>query len=238
MTNSIYKKITVVIPCKNEELYIGKTLRSLSEQIGVENLRVIVADANSTDDTRKIIKKCKKRLDKLKIELIEGGPVSIGRNRGAELVKTPYVLFMDADTELIESDILLSALCKLDDYELITCKIRSSASTFKSKIIFRTFNLIRKYFMTKPFCMGVFFLTSIERFNKLGGFDESVTNSEDYLLSRQYPMAEFHIMNKYVTQDDRRFKYMGYLNFLKIMLMNYINRNNIEYFRKDINYWK
>ena len=100
----IHKLVTIVIPCKNEELYIGKTLKSISGQIGVNKLRVIIADANSTDNTRQVIAKCQKQLSNLQIEIIDGGPVAVGRNRGAELVTTPYVLFIDADTELIETD--------------------------------------------------------------------------------------------------------------------------------------
>ena len=234
----INKLITIVIPCKNEELYIDKTLKSISNQIRVNKLRVIIADANSTDNTRQIITKCQKQLSNLKIEVIDGGSVAVGRNKGAELVTTPYVLFMDADTELVETDILLTAVDKLDNYELITCRTKSSVNTFKSKLIFKVFNIIRKYFMTKPFCTGVFFLTSIKSFKQFGGFDETVTNSEDYLLSRQYSLKEFYILPKHVTQDDRRFKYMGYGKFLKMIFKNYLNRNNVEYFRKDINYWK
>ena len=234
----IHKLITIVIPCKNEELYIGGTLKSISNQIGINKLRVIIADANSTDNTRQVITKCKKQLPNLQIEIIDGGPVAVGRNRGAELVTTPYVLFIDADTKLIEPDILLTAVNKLDDYELVTCEIKSTANTFKSKLIFKIFNFIRRYCMTKPFCVGVFFLTNIELFKQLGRFDETVTNSEDYLLSRQYPPSKFCILSKHATQDDRRFKYMGYGKFLKMIFKNYLNRNNIKYFRKDINYWK
>lgn len=234
----IDKLVTIVIPCKNEELYIGKTLKSISNQIGVNKIRVIIADAKSTDNTQQVIIEHQKQLANLQIEIITGGPVAIGRNRGAELVTTPYILFIDADTELVEPDILLIATDKLDDYELITCQIKSSVNTFKSKLIFRVFNFVRKYLMMKPFCTGVFFLTSTESFKQFGGFDETVTNSEDYLLSRQYPLKEFYVLPRYTTQDDRRFKYMGYGKFLKMMFMNYINRNNIEYFRKDISYWE
>jgi len=234
----IDKLVTIVIPCKNEELYIGKTLKSISNQIGVNKIRVIIADAKSTDNTQQVIIEHQKQLTNLQIEIITGGPVAIGRNLGAELVTTPYVLFIDADTELVEPDILLIATDKLDDYGLITCQIKSSVNTFKSKLIFRVFNFVRKYLMMKPFCTGVFFLTSIESFKQFGGFDETVTNSEDYLLSRQYPLKEFYVLPRYTTQDDRRFKYMGYGKFLKMMFMNYVNRNNIEYFRKDISYWK
>ena len=92
--------------------------------------------------------------------------------------------------------------------------------------------------MKSPFCTGIFFLTHIDSFKQFRGFDETVTNSEDYLLSRQYSLKDFFILDKYATQDNRRFKYMGYGKFLKMMFMNYINKNNIEHFRKNINYWK
>lgn len=234
----VQKLVTIVIPCKNEEQYIGKTLQSISKQLEVSGLEVIIADANSTDNTIQVIKDSQKQFPNLKIQTIQGGPVAVGRNKGAALVKTPYVLFMDADVELIEPDILLTAVEKLIYYKLVTCKVTSSVNTIKSKVIFKVFNFLRKYLMSHPFCTGVFFLTSVSHFKQLGGFDETVTNSEDYLLSKQYKQNEFHIMSKHATQDDRRFKHMGYGKFLIMMLMNYINRNNIEYFRKNINYWK
>jgi glycosyltransferase involved in cell wall biosynthesis len=234
----ISELITIVIPCKNEEKYIGKTLSSISGQLGVDGIRVIVADANSTDRTREIIGECQKKLNKLNIEIIEGGPVSVGRNRGASLVETPYVLFIDADTELIEHDIISQAAFFTASYHLITCKTVSSSTSIKSKVIFRAFNFMRACLMVKPFCTGVFFLTSMDRFVHLGGFDETVTNSEDYLLSKKYRGFEFLIMNRRVTQDDRRFKNMGYFKFLKMLCLNYLNRNDLNHFRKNINYWQ
>ena len=32
-------------------------------------------------------------------------------------------------------------------------------------------------------------------------------------------------------------KKMGYFKMIKLLLNNYRNRNNIEYFKKDIGYW-
>jgi glycosyltransferase involved in cell wall biosynthesis len=234
----MYKKLTIVIPCKNEEAYIGNAIYSISKQLNSENLRVIIADANSTDNTRNIIELCKKRYTHLNIEVIDGGTVSVGRNRGAALVKTPYVLFIDADTELIEPDILIEASANLPKYKLITCKTVSAVNLLKTKLMFKSFNFLRKYLMRESFCTGVFFLTSLEDFNRYGKFDETVTNSEDYLLSKMYSLKTFKILNRSVTQDDRRFKQMGYGKFLMLLISNYFNKNKINHFRKNINYWK
>jgi glycosyltransferase involved in cell wall biosynthesis len=76
--------VTIVIPCKNEEKYIGHLLGDLfiSEEIG--GVRIIIADA-STDNTRGVIEAYR---GKLNIEIIDGGPVSIAKNNGATFAYT------------------------------------------------------------------------------------------------------------------------------------------------------
>jgi glycosyltransferase involved in cell wall biosynthesis len=231
----IAELITIVIPCKNEEKYIGKTLESISKQKYIEGINIIIADAESTDNTKEIIKTYHNTLN---ITIINGGSVSFGRNKGSEIVKTPFVLFLDADVELVEDDILLIATLYLKKYDLITCNIKSSINNSKTIFIFKLFNFIRKYFLYKPFSTGSFFLTNLKKFNELGCFDELLTNSEDYILSRKYEKNKFIILDRYITQDDRRFKKMGYYNFIKLIIINFINKNNINHFKKNVNYWK
>jgi predicted glycosyltransferase involved in capsule biosynthesis len=92
--------------------------------------------------------------------------------------------------------------------------------------------------MPESFSTGVFFMIGRDRFYKLGGFDESVHQSEDYLLSRKINKKRFSIINNHVGQDDRRYKKMGYFGMVKMVIKNWVNRNDIEHFRKNINYWK
>ena len=92
--------------------------------------------------------------------------------------------------------------------------------------------------MKEPFAVGGYFATSRKAFEENGKFDETVMHTEDYLLSRKYNPEKFGIIKLIpVTQDDRRFKKMGYFKFVWMLIMNYINRNDIEHFRKDIKYW-
>ena len=44
------KELTIVIPCRNEEEYIGRLLEEISLQ-GVGATKIILADAKSTDRT-------------------------------------------------------------------------------------------------------------------------------------------------------------------------------------------
>ena len=230
--------VTIVIPCKNEENYIFKTLSCISNQMNSKGVRIIIADANSTDNTLTEICRAKKELQ-LKIKVIQGGPISFARNSGAKLVKTPYVAFIDADTTLLDLTILHASLfyCKEFGCKLVTCKTKSTSKDIRSKLLFKVFCFIQSYLLKEPFSTGAYFFTEVEEFRKLGGFDEQVLQSEDYLLSKKYKKSEYAILNLHVGQDDRRFKKMGYIGFLKLILQNYKNRNNLDYFKQPTNYW-
>jgi len=230
--------ITIVIPCKNEEAYIYETLRFISFQYEIQGVKIIIADANSTDNTIQEINRAKQDF-KLNIEIIEGGPVAKARNNGAKLVKTPYIAFIDADTILLNSNILISSVLNVDaDYKLVTCGIKSLSKDIKSKIMFKVFNFVQRYLLRHPFSTGAYFFTSTQEFKRLGGFDEKITQAEDYVLSRKYKNSEFKILSYYVGQDDRRFKQMGYIGFLKLVIQNYKNRKNPTHFSQPTNYWK
>lgn len=231
--------LTIIIPCKNEENYIKKTLHSIAKQVDIDGVRIIIADADSTDNTILEINSAKD-LYNLNIEIIKGGSVAVGRNKGVYCSTTPYILFMDADTTLISNDIIINTLSQLTnhDYYLSTGKVTSVSPTLISKLVFKLFTFIQKYILPETFCTGQFFMISRLRFLSLSGFDTEVTHSEDYLLSKKIPKNKFKIVNGYIGQDDRRFKKMGYLVFFWFLIKNYINRNNREWFIKDVGYWK
>jgi glycosyltransferase involved in cell wall biosynthesis len=227
--------ITVIIPCKDEEKYIGDTLLSLNNQKNIEGVKVIILDGNSTDNTIEVINNIKKKV-KYEILIEEGGKVSYARNKGATMVNTKYVLFLDADVTFTDDDTLFKSVEELENgYDLITCKLKSR-SGFPLNLGFYLFNKIHPLLKTS-FSMGAYFMTSIESFNNYGGFDESIKQSEDFILSKRYPINKFKIINRYVTQDDRRFKKMGYWFYVKFLIRNYKKRNDEDHFRKEINYF-
>ena len=47
----------------------------------------------------------------------------------------------------------------------------------------------------------------------------------------------FKIIDRHVGQDDRRFKKMGYMFMIVLLIKGFINRNNMDYFKKDVGYW-
>lgn len=234
-------ELTIVIPCYNEVNYIGKTLTSISKQIGIKGTRVIVCDGGSTDGTIEEINKYKDMFNKeLKIEIQRGGKVARGRNVGANLSFTPYILFLDADSILLSNSQISDALFTLQSrkLQLVTCKVKSVSKSIRSKLAFRVFNIINYYVSKKtPFAVGTFFLTTKKSFMHYGQFDETLQHSEDYCLSKKYRPTEFMILNHYIGQDDRRFKKMGYTGMVRLLMKSYKNRKNPKFFKEDVGYW-
>ena len=220
-------KITIVVPCKNEENYIHHLLNALRNQ-DIGDTRVIIADC-STDSTRQVIENNSIGLN---VELIEGGPVSTAKNRGAKLVTTPYILFIDADVRFFKDTVIQDAVNKMElkNLHLIGLNIKCYDKDIRAKIGFTTFNLINhtlKFF--SPFAVGAFMLTRKDKFEEYGGFPENLLTSEDYFLSKKYSPKKFKIIRHHFGQDSRRFKKMGYMGMVKYLTKNFINRNNKAY---------
>ena len=195
--------ITVVIPSYNEENYIYNTLWRISRQKFEGSIRVIVADNSSTDTTLERISKASEDFKNLQIELVEGGNTPRARNNGAKLVTTPYILFMDADSLLQGENVFIETEKYLNKYEIISTKQKSvTDGDFKSVWTYKILDWIRMI-MPITFCTGCFFLISKSKFNQLGGFDETLQNSEDFWLSKQIPKSKFKILNEYIGQDNR-----------------------------------
>jgi glycosyltransferase involved in cell wall biosynthesis len=220
-------KITIVVPCKNEQDYIHHLLESLHQQI-IGDTRIIIADC-STDNTRQVIKD---NSHSLNVEIIEGGPVSLAKNNGAKLVTTPYILFIDADVRFFKDNVIQDAVYEIESkqLDLVGLNIKCYENDIRAIIGFTIFNVINhilKYF--SPFAIGAFMLTRKDRFDEFGGFPEKTVTSEDYFLSRMYDPKKFKIVNHHFGQDSRRFKKMGYFGMATYLIKNFINRNNKKY---------
>lgn len=237
MQKTISDKITIVVPCKNEENYIAHLLMHLRQQ-SIGDTRIIIADC-STDKTREVIEIMKGELN---VEIIEGGPVSFAKNNGARLVTTPYILFIDADVRFFKVNVIQDAvnLIESKNLDLIGLNIKCYDKDPRAKIGFTAFNLINhalKHF--SPFAVGAFMLTRRDRFEEFGGFPEQFITSEDFFLSRMYSPKKFRIIRHHFGQDSRRFKKMGYMGMAKYLVKNFVNRNNKAYWDKldTSKYW-
>ena len=236
---NLENKITIVVPCKNEENYISHLLEHLRMQRHIGNTRIIIADA-SDDSTRDVIQKCKGTLN---IEIVDGGPVSIAKNNGAKLVTTPYILFIDSDVRFFSPTTIVDSVHALEseNLDLIGLYAKCYDNDIRAKIGFSLFNVINdimKHWV--PFAVGAFFLTRRDKFEELGCFPAKYETSEDFFLSKKYDVKKFKLVKHYFGQDSRRFQKMGYFGMAWYLIKNFLNRNNEKYWNSIdySNYWR
>ena len=234
------QQLTIVIPTYNEEKYIAQTLYAIASQSGTYKVKIIIADAKSTDNTRLVASTNAFELG-LNLEIIDGGLPSVGRNAGAKLATTPYILFLDADVTFSHRQVIVQAVDELAfmDYQMIgTTPVYKGEFDIRASIMFGL-NKYVTWFLSKtePFAIGGFTMVNRQVFNSLGGYDEKAKQSEDWLLSKKISPKKFKLTPELVTQDNRRFKRYGYFSMVKLLYNNWKNRNNTQYFYEDQGYW-
>lgn len=223
--------VTIVVPCKNEEKYIGYLLDSLREQKNIDGVKIYIADA-STDSTRQVIKEKTQNLD---VSIIDGGPVSIAKNNGAALAKTPYILFIDADVRFFSNTVIFDTVNQIikEDLDLIGLNIKCYDKSKRSQIAFSMFNVVNNI-MSKwvPFAVGAYMLTRRDKFEEYEGFPCKYPTSEDFFLSKMYNPQKFKLAKHYFGQDSRRFRQMGYFGMIWYLIKNFLHRNNENHWKK------
>jgi glycosyltransferase involved in cell wall biosynthesis len=199
--------------------------------------KVFVADANSTDGTPELALCFRDRLD---IEVIPGGLPSVGRNAGARLATTKYILFIDADIEFEDRTLLRRAMQTMTrrNLQCLTTNIWCSNGKLRDHMLYLG-NDVVQYFAswTKPFATGMFMLFEKQKFDALGGFNEKALYAEDYLLSKQVSPRRFGIVRGSVSTTNRRFQKMGHFKIVRMFLKTAINSWNDNYFLRDHHYW-
>ncbi len=232
-------ELTIVIPAKNEAEMLPKLLRSLylQDYEGMSGTRVIVADAGSTDGTVEVALSFR---DRLAVEVIPGGLPSVGRNAGARLSTTKYVLFLDADVELPEPTLLRRALWRMRrrNLHLATTSIACREGNLFDDALYAGNNLMQRVgSVLKPFATGMFMLFDREAFWALGGFNERALFAEDYLLSKGVARARFRIVPGKVLTTNRRFQKLGHGRMIWMFFKTMVHSWDDGYFLRDQGYW-
>ena len=203
----------------------------------MSSTRVLVADANSTDGTPDIVLSFR---DRLNVEVVRGGMPSVGRNNGARLADTRYVLFIDADIDLGSESLVRNAVqaAQAKDLHCATTNILCPGGTITDKL-FYVINDLFQYLscIHRPFSTGMFMLFDTRKFRELGGFDERVHFAEDYKLSCQVERKRFKIVRGGVYTTNRRFQKLGHLRMAWLFLWTVMNCWNEDHFLRDHHYW-
>jgi glycosyltransferase involved in cell wall biosynthesis len=233
-------ELTIVIPAKNEATMLPRLLASLARQDydGISQTRVLVADAGSTDAT---IPAALAFRDRLCVEIVPGGLPSVGRNAGARLARTKYVLFLDADVELADVTLLRRAMgtMRRRSLHLATVSIGCRQGSFFDDLLYAGSNVMQYIGSRwKPFATGMFMLFEREAFWRLGGFNERALFAEDYLLSKGVARNRFRIVRGRVLTTNRRFRKIGHGRMIWMFFKTMLHTWDEEYFLEDQGYWE
>ena len=172
--------ITIVIPTKNEEIYLPRLLESIRKQT-LQPTEVIVSDAQSSDRTREIAKA-------YGATVVEGGMISFGRNAGAKAATTDLLLFLDADVELRDPEFLEKSVGEMLEkkFDLATCDVFPLSDMFLDHFMHRAYNkYARAWGSVYPHAPGFCMLVRRCLHEQINGFDEMITFCEDHDYARR-----------------------------------------------------
>ena len=166
--------LSIIIPTYNEEEYLPVLLESIKQQ-DFRDYEIIVADANSKDNTVKIA-------EEYGCIVVEGGMPAVGRNNGAKVAKGEYLLFLDSDLKLTE-DYLAKVIYefKMERLGIAITQMKPLSKKTEDKILHDLANLfmisVEKIKPHGAGCYGI--IAKRELHECCGGFDEELTFGED-----------------------------------------------------------
>ena len=200
-------KLSVVIPTKNEALYLPLLLSCIREQYSQPD-EIIVADAGSTDKTRSIAKKAGAKV-------VPGGMPGPGRNRGAEHAQGEYLIFLDADVLLPSPDFMKDCLQEMQKRKLdvAACPLKVQEGTLIDDALHTAYNAYTKVVQTVlPHATGCCIIAKRSVHQAIGGFDESVVFAEDHDYIRRAHKAKYKtgiIKSHHILISPRRYRKDG-----------------------------
>jgi len=206
--NSTVKNISIIIPVRNEGVKIRRCLDSILKQRGVVS-QIIVIDDSSIDDTKNIVKEYSRKYSIEIIEVSNRPPGTIGKGwpcyLGYRRAEKDYLLFLDADTILLNEKVLVNSIKTLESLKLGYLSLfprfelaRISACFIyplyiNTIILFERFSKINRDDSNKCFLVGAFSLFKREAYESVGGHMQVLSEIlEDKILGEKIRALGFN----------------------------------------------
>ncbi len=220
--------ISVVLPTKNEEKCIGRTLKQFKTLKKKFNLEVIVSDAGSSDATIKIAKKYADTVVVHKKKTRQNIPQ--GRNAGAYAAKGDIIVQFDADIRIGKDGKIFKRINEaFEDKKIVGAT--ANVKIYPEELIWS--DRIAQFILDIVIKILTLFGSSAARgecqifrkstFKKIGGYNEKFNAGEDYdLFARLKKVGKikfFHDVTIYGSP--RRFRKEGYIKIFWVYFLNY-----------------
>jgi glycosyltransferase involved in cell wall biosynthesis len=192
---SASETVSVVIPCYNEERFIGKALDNLADQYDPERYEIIVVDGLSKDRTREVIAEFRNRRPDVSVTLVDNPArrIPAALNLGIQAAQGEIIARLDAHAVASSGYIRRSVeVLRQPGVGVVgmPCQVCAGADTLTAKAIAMA--------VSHPFGIGdakyrlgrgtgqeavdtvAFACFRKHLWEELGGFDESLSTNEDY----------------------------------------------------------
>lgn len=101
MVKEYTKKLSIIVPVYNAEEYIEDCVNSLLKQdLSEQEYEIILINDGSTDNSPKLAQKLKEQNNNIVLLSQENKGQSVARNKGMDIAKGKYIMFVDADDKL------------------------------------------------------------------------------------------------------------------------------------------
>lgn len=214
--------ISLIIPTKNEEKYLGRTLAQFAGLLDRHSLEIIVSDAHSTDRTQEIALAFQSSYgDRFRLVSVLGPQnIAMGRNLGAAHATGEILFHLDADVRIPHPDRFFE---KVRDAFRNPHVAAASAPLWvypeEARLADRLYHLGMNLLIRLSFTAGLYLskgecqLVRREAFERVGGYAEKLVAGEDcnlfYRLHKVGRIAYLHRLKVY--HSPRRFRRYGYL---------------------------
>ncbi|MDO8583698.1 MAG: glycosyltransferase [bacterium] len=203
-------KISIVIPTKNEEVFLPKLLSSIRQQKVDGDYEIIVADAGSTDMTRKIAAS-------FGAQVVQGGLPGMGRNCGARVAQGETLIFLDADVLLPHDRYLQECVDEMAErtLQITTCNAHTYDGNGFDQAMHQAYNaytMVTEHVL--PHGAGFCLFVSRAVHEQVNGFDEDVVFAEDHDYVRRIDKAGYRfgiLKNNKIHVSSRRLRKDGRL---------------------------
>lgn len=198
------KKVSIVIPCRNEEKYIGKCIESMINQsYGIENIEVLVVDGMSDDKTQEIIKSYSEKQPNVKFVINEKKVAPVAMNLGIKQAIGDIIIIFGAHAYM-DKDYVKNSVEKLKDDAVAVVGGRiinisennlSEAISYAMSSPFGVGNALFRYSTKEEFVDTVAFgAYKKEVFETVGLFDEEFVRNQDDELNFRVSKAGYKML--------------------------------------------
>ena len=177
---------SIIIPTYNRSGSLPNAIDSVLQQ-EAGNWDLIIIDDGSTDDTQAVIQNYL-RDKRIKYSFQRNSGVSAARNKGIELARGNYVIFLDSDDLFLPGLISTLNTIEIENFDLVFWEVKKlfpdHSEIWKAQKLERIYNNITATFLAGSVCYKK------EALIKSGGYDKELKFGENYELGMRIAQME------------------------------------------------